>query len=170
MVQQMKFVLGKPHVGAESDWYVLINEDSSDLVVELMQGSCKQRTERIAVHDLKSKSPSIRGTSWRVMGAYTKAAVEAPDIISRRFGWYANRNGGMCPDLLEIEQEVDAKKWPVKMTPQELYDTVKISKWFGGKHYYAKLADGREVEWNGLRKWSTVKRAEEATRKFLGLK
>jgi len=163
----MKFVLGKSHPLVESDWYVMIDDSSADLIVGLMQEGCKSRCEMLAVHDLKSTR--VKTISLNVLGVYTRAACDAPYIISKRFGWFANRNGGMCRDLHEVEAEVEDSEWPKKWTPQELYETVKVSQWYGGKHYYAKLADGRDVEWGGLRKWSSAKKALRATARFLGV-
>jgi hypothetical protein len=159
----MKFVLGKAHPLVESDWYVVINEDSAELVANLFESACRGRCNTIGINALKLNTQ----VPHAALGACVRAACEAPFTISNRFGWYANRMGGMCQDLKEIQSETESDTWPELMTPEELIRTVKISKWFGGPHWYAKLADGREVECDGVRKWKTAEKAKQATRFFV---
>lgn len=50
--------------------------------------------------------------------------------------------------------------------PTGALQTVKISKWFGGPHFYISV-DGRNVEMNGVSKWNTVEAAEQAMKKYI---
>lgn len=43
---------------------------------------------------------------------------------------------------------------------------MKITKWPGGKHYYAKIGDIEVVDDDGNKKWPTYKRAEEEVSNF----
>lgn len=45
-------------------------------------------------------------------------------------------------------------------------DEIKISKWFVGKHYYISV-NGRNVEVDGVSKWSTIDAAEEAKENYI---
>jgi len=50
--------------------------------------------------------------------------------------------------------------------PKLAENVVKVSKWFGGKHYYISV-NGKNTDVDGVSKWSTVEAAEEARDKFL---
>lgn len=98
---------------------------------------------------------------------------------------YMNRAGGFTSTLHDISetkkipydgpQEERIKiEFPEKddkgFTPKQLIEGAKISKWQGGKHYYAKLPDGTEVFINEKIKWGTRKEAEKAIKKFVNRK
>jgi hypothetical protein len=159
----MKFVLGKPHPLVESDWYIVINEDSVEEIESRLQGNGKYMCESIALHSIKNN----KEMPWTVAMAHVKASATCP--ILSRFGWYANRNGGMCDKLHDIVSEVEADKWPEKLTPEQLLRKIKISQYYGGKHWYAILPDSTHLEWKGQNRWLQARSARKAVREYLGI-
>ncbi len=82
-------------------------------------------------------------------------------IILKGMPVYVNQNGGWCVGLSEIGEPVRATDFPGSEPD------VKITRWIGGKHYYARV-DGVDVMIGGQAKWNTVEAAEAAVRKYLG--
>lgn len=80
---------------------------------------------------------------------------------------YITKVNSICPltknDIVEIHDEVKCKKC---VFPEYTAKDIKVTRWPGGKHYYAKIG-GVEVEINGKTKWNTAKMAETEAKKFL---
>lgn len=82
-------------------------------------------------------------------------------MIAKGMPVYVNKNGGWCVGLSEIGDPVQAEDFPGS-EPE-----VKITRWVGGRHYYARV-DGIDVVIGGQAKWNTVEAAEAAVREYLG--
>jgi len=151
----MRFVLGRPvkgvkgHKITEKDfcWYVCLDcEDADLLVAGILNARAKQ-----FLNDPHGKGEF---STHVAMVAASGLALQMETGMHKRRGYYANRSGGMCPNLYEIIEDVEADDWPCEAK-------VEISKWMNGTHYYVKV-NGSDFEWKGKYKWNTREAAENA--------
>lgn len=171
----MKFVLGKPHKGANPDWYMVLS--TRTIGYRKTEPTVKTPSaEKVAQLWLKHVcTPIVRDWGHTVdnMTEYRIRAqtfVELPFLLVQRDGWYVNRVGGMSPNLLDIENEIEANDYPPSpMAQQEKFDGAKYSQWGAGEHWYVKLPDGTDVEMDGKFRFDSREKAVAATKQFLGL-
>lgn len=75
----------------------------------------------------------------------------------------ANEKMGYFPikpsDSYEVEEILDSNEY--------LESDIQINKWWGGKHYYAKIKKIDVVDENGEVKWNTEERAREVALSYL---
>lgn len=146
----MKFVLGKPHKLVGPCWYLVIDcRDAEKYVASIIRHNA-----------MKFAKDPHKGDITAVLALKSMVMAMQFDLgCHDRDGWYVGRRGGMCPNLVEIIKEVESDNWPET-------ERISITKWPGGKHYYARV-DEQDVEWGGLNKWSTNEAAREAAVKFM---
>lgn len=111
--------------------------------------------------DKALKTPNFleRSDAPFLVSAYNK--LEFTIDMGRRESWYVNKNGGMCPKVEIIHETREADAFPV----DEVY--ANITQWPNGTHYYARLNNGLDVEWNGQGKWDTFEEAQKAAELFI---
>lgn len=73
-----------------------------------------------------------------------------------------NKNGGYF--LIKKNQEYKTYNTSNNRYTEE---NIKINKWYGGSHFYAKIDDLDVVDDDGNVKWNTEKRAREVALKFI---
>ncbi len=141
----MLFVKGSPFKGSGSYWYVKLDRPEAEaFVASILRGNAEQF--------LCDKHADI--TSCIAAQSSLGLAMQLEDGFHDRRGYYANRRGGMCPELYDTVQETEADDWPVS-------PDVRICRWPNGRHYYVRV-NGREFEWRGKAKWNTAREAEAA--------
>lgn len=176
----LTFVLGKLNPFAAPDWYLKIDHNNDALVEQLQMKSFAHILWRSTGHVEK-------------MGLLTDIYFRANQenacaiINGERNGWFVQRSGGNCNRLVaeftvkQVEVEVPRfgslmddptecllKAWPIAETdPQALIDSCSYSQWPNGTHWYARLSNGIDVEWEGKRKWDTRAEAEAVVPAFV---
>jgi len=167
----MKFVFAKSHPLVEPDWWMVLDSEASRTQAEdrMMRSTAREHLEPLVCHDMRGSSkatlPALRlDIISKAMAQHTMAMA-----FGQRDGWYANRMGGCCPSMHQIFKTVESSRWPSTKSNEELFNTASFSKWTGGKHWFVRLIDGTDVEWDGQLKWDTREEAEQATRQFLKL-
>lgn len=146
----MRFVFGKLDEHDKGCWYVDTSTASITLITE-----CRQRGNTEFATQALLKGVPI---PWDVL-----AQLHAEQLFTRPKFKYMNAVGG-GNDRLTILWEVEAYDFPTSnILPQDC----KISQWPNGKHFYARLPDGRDIEWNGQSKWNTLQAAQNAVKAFL---
>lgn len=82
--------------------------------------------------------------------------------IKHKTFWMKYSKGGYFPIKQDNEYrilETDTKKYTNK--------DIKINKWFGGKHFYAKISEIDVVDEFGNVKWNTEEDATKAAEKYI---
>lgn len=152
----MHFVFGKTTEHTPAAWWLLLDEESLGYADRVMERALTPYLRGMRSHIATSAEPLFIAAS-----AHLSARMSLRD----RLGWYMNMVGGVCPRMATILIERDSEKWP-KDRPWTMGD-VKLSRYQNGKHWYAVLPDGTEVEWMGLKKWGTAKAAERSAQEYL---
>lgn len=83
------------------------------------------------------------------------------DAIMQHGAIYINGNGGYMP-LVKGMEEVEARDVSKFVLPGA---SIKVSKWPGGKHFYASVG-GESVTWDGEIKWNSKWEAQSAAKKW----
>ena len=150
----MKFVKGKPFKGCEKCYWYLYIDDSFE-TYKFISNIISNRMGNIILNPhIKADDVSY----YTLRNAVTKTQIDI--LMGERNSYYMNPNGGMCPNLYDIEDEIEAGYWPET-------ERIKIIKWQGGSHYYAKV-DGMDVtDDKGNQKWNTREYAKEVAEKFM---
>lgn len=73
-----------------------------------------------------------------------------------------NTRGGYFP----IKKNDEYKTYDI-INNQYTEENIKINKWYGGSHFYAKIGDLDVVDNDGNVKWNTEKRAREVALQFI---
>jgi hypothetical protein len=108
------------------------------------------------------------GLLYGAVSANNKAFNAKMNAILRYGSIYVNEAGGwfMLQDHMKILKTVETENFKF---PDILYteSDIKISKFQGGRHFYAKVGGFEVVDESGDSKWNTEKYAYSVAKKFL---
>lgn len=178
MKTSITFALVILHAGASPLWTMQISGGWSDLLAEtLVRRRGVDFVWKSAGHLHKA---GFEGNLY--LRAFEQGALDT--ALGKRRGWYMQKTGGMTPSVCEVIEtrvvEVDTgsmggaceatedastallRAWPTDAPPPP--EGVRFSQWPGGKHWYARMADGTDVEVAGKSKWDTLEEAHVAAR------
>lgn len=159
------------------DWYLKIDRSNDALVEQLQMQAFAYLLYRSAGHIHKD---TFLGPVYFRANEQNSIAL----MKGERNGWIVQRTGGCCVkpvkvfDTRTVEIEVPRimddprtcllEAWPtIPENAEETLKGVKYSQWPGGQHWYARLANGIDVEVDGAGKWDTYDEAVEATKQFV---
>lgn len=175
----LTFVRGRQHASAPAQWLLLIDR-YNDVFVEQLQMRAFAQILWMSQGHIQKDVDFIR--------LYFSANEQNSRAIVKgeRKGWFLQRSGG-CSHRLHDEScrltvQMDKPRsmddpvipllalWPKESeSAQAAFDTCRFSQWPGGQHWYARLADGRDVEVDGESKWNNRELAQSAAIRFLQL-
>jgi hypothetical protein len=149
-----------------------INTNAFTDLVQSKEGHCKN--ELAVKIDTMSK---LKQTSWVKMLNETndKVLKNQAATIARNIPIFINENGGYTyhENFSEIYNVLDEKNVDVGENPQPFpreseytQKDIRIIKWDGGKHYYAKIGNF-DVVVNDEQKWDSESEARRNAEKFL---
>lgn len=148
----MKFANVITHEGAEPTWCLVIDSpEARDFTNQLINSEFTKYLRN--PHASKDLLFPVRS------GATMRATMSVQ--MGERDGMYVNHRGGMCIHPYKVLDTVEADAFPVDNL------TVSYSQWQNGTHWYARLNNGVDVEYDGQLKWDTKAEAEAASVKFL---
>jgi len=176
----MKFC--KISVGVESGWWLLVDNLATFMdVVEWRHKVLAFGYKEIApqLRNNRGHASSDSGVGFKTMlqvelerRNQPMSMVEAIGFLSDKItstieyfyikdgGFYINSKGGVHPlKLSKHETITETKTRENFIFPSE--EEIKIMKWPGGKHWYAKIGE-QDVVVNGKQKWNTKKGAQDA--------
>lgn len=83
---------------------------------------------------------------------------------------HPNKSWMIKTDNIEILKTVEKNEFEFpaeQLTEEDMIKRIKITKWEGGKHYYAKLGEEEIRDSSGNIKWNTYARALEVTKTYI---
>lgn len=185
-----KFIYAKHKIHPKLDkyheqWYCLI--DDADTLFKFVKMRAKQLSEAYMYVKRKRNIEKIRGhfTDYthimveqllildpnrknllddcacldKITDAYIHCFIRWGAIVISPN--YSFRN---IDDTFDIQKEIKQKEFIFPLTNAL---EIKVSRWPGGKHYYAKVGNIDVKDEDGNIKWGTYKRAEIEAKKFL---
>ncbi len=162
------FVFGEIHEGAKPDWFLHIDVlRDVEFSLQLVTDNVIRHVAGQIQHDILCCSDDAKWDRVFATDKYLSATLLLVKGFAGRHGWFQNRCGGMCPNLHRIIKRKPSEDFPPLLRKKITVKDIKFSQWANGTHWYARLPDGTDVEWEGQSKWSTHKAATIAAKKFL---